>query len=215
MPTLRVAAALLALGALAAAPSAALAVSTDGRGEGIQHIKNLPYPEHNAPDEANAGTDLEFATLTVDRRETGEARPADADPARKGLQRTFAFAGSYGDGLHVVDVTDPAASRIVATWDCGISQGDVQVFQRADLGGRWFATFAHDDGYAFHADSQCAQDLVARGFDPAATAGPARTSRTSRTRTRRRPCRSSRRARGRTTRRCTRPGATSTTRTPT
>jgi hypothetical protein len=90
----------------------------------------------------------------------------DARLDMPGIQRTFAFAGSYGDGLAVIDVTDPENATRVATWDCGISQGDVQVFRRADLGGRWFVTFTHDDGYDFHADSQCAKDLEAMGFNP-------------------------------------------------
>jgi hypothetical protein len=98
-------------------------------------------------------------------------RRLDARLDLPGIQRTFSFAGSYGDGLHVIDVTDPENATRVATWDCGISQGDVQVFQRPDLGGRWFVTFTHDDGYDFHADSQCAKDLAALGFDPKAVEG--------------------------------------------
>jgi len=90
----------------------------------------------------------------------------DARPEQPGIQRTFAFAGSYGDGLHVIDVTDPANSERVATWDCGISQGDVQVFQRTDLGGRWFATYTHD-GYTWHKKSGCVTELRALGFGKA------------------------------------------------
>ncbi|MCW3012742.1 MAG: putative secreted protein, partial [Solirubrobacterales bacterium] len=86
-------------------------------------------------------------------------------PGVPGLQKTFAFAGSYGDGLHVIDVTDPANSALVATWDCSISQGDVQLFQRADLGGRWFVTFTQDDGYDTDPASACFEDLKADGVD--------------------------------------------------
>jgi hypothetical protein len=131
-------------------PSTASAVSDDGRGGNVEHVGNIEYPNVHAPNQANAGTDLEFAEIGG---------------------RTYSFAGSYGDGLHVIDVTDPENARRVATWDCGISQGDVQVFRRDDLDGRWFATFTHDDGYAFHTESQCFKDLAAKGFDPVAFKG--------------------------------------------
>ena len=113
---------------------------------------------------------LRRVTLLYGPAPRKKARPRsrkrfDARAREPGIQRTFAFAGSYGDGLHVIDVTDPTNSTRVATWDCGISQGDVQVFRRADLGGRWFVTFTHDDGYDFHADSQCAKDARAMGFN--------------------------------------------------
>ena len=159
------------------APTAA-AVEETGRGEGIEHVRNIAYPNLNAEDETNAGTDVEFAKIKVRRQVSASAarkakrgkRQARNRPRAK--KRTFAFAGSYGDGLHIVDITDPENSKLVSTWDCGVSQGDVQVFRRKDLGGRWFATFTHDDGYEFHADSQCAQDLKAMGIDPTVVAPP-------------------------------------------
>lgn len=231
---------LLAVALAAAPPAVAGAVESEGTGIDVRHVRNVPYPDLHAPDEVNAGTDLEFLTVTIPggpaavvtappattpaRPATGTRRPAarrrpstrtratvparcrklrkgtrrrsrciaverrraaarrkaarrraakrraafqrrDARPAVAGLQRTFALAGSYGDGLHVIDVTDPEQATRVATWDCGISQGDVQVFRRDDLGGRWFVTFTHDDGYEFHVGSRCAQDLIARGVD--------------------------------------------------
>jgi hypothetical protein len=208
---------------LIAAPGTALAA--EGSGVNIRHLKNIPFPNLNAPEETNAGTDLEFATITIpvaevveqvtapvkavtkpatkkaakrkatkrksrcrkvkgrkarkrcEARERARARARarakarkkakrrDAQPNVPGLQRTFSFAGSYGDGLHVIDVTEAASPVLVATWNCGISQGDVQVFQRKDLGGRWFATFTQDDGYDFHASADCAKDLKAKGVD--------------------------------------------------
>jgi hypothetical protein len=241
---------------LLAAPDSSLAVEETGRGANIAPVRNLSYPNLRAPNEVNAGTDIEFATLTVAPEEAaaaggapvaeapapaGGAAPAageaangraaarrartrraarrtrtpracrrakaapagrakrrlarqcarakarqrraarvraqatghlrDARPAEPGVQRTFALAGTYGDGLQIIDVTDPEQARIVATWDCGVAQGDVQVFRRADLGGRWFVTYTHDDGYTFRTDSQCAKDLAAAGFDTKATKG--------------------------------------------
>jgi hypothetical protein len=144
------------LSSLAVLAPAAQAVEETGRGEAIEFVKNIPYPNLHDEGEVNAGTDLEFADITVD-----------------GETRTFSFAGSYGDGLHIIDVTDPENSQLVSTWDCGISQGDVQVFQRPDLGNRWFVTFTHDDGYTWHQDSQCVTDLRAKGIDPADVEPPA------------------------------------------
>ena len=103
----------------------------------------------------------------------GTIEDAGARSARRSTQaRTFAFAGSYGDGLQIVDITDPENSTLVSTWDCGVSQGDVQVFQREDLGGRWFVTYTHDDGYEFQLESQCAEDLKAMGIDVTAVPPP-------------------------------------------
>ena len=155
--------ALLAVAGLAV-PASASAAEPTGRGEAIKPVKNIPYPELHAPSEKNAGTDLEFATLTISGKRAKGLR--DASPAQKGVQRTFSFAGSYGDGLHVIDVTDPENATRVATWDCGISQGDVQVFKRADLGNRTFVTFTQDDGYDWHTSAQCVKDLQAKGFKP-------------------------------------------------
>ena len=147
----------LALAAASLTAQPALALETEGTGANVKHVRNVQYPNLHAPDEVSHGTDLEFATLTVPKDQAKKMRRAKDASRAKGLQRTYSFAGAYGDGLQVIDVTEPQQSRRVATWDCGISQGDVQVFHRADLGGRTFATFTHDDGYDFHPDSQCAQ----------------------------------------------------------
>jgi len=154
--------ALLAAAFAAAIPAtAADAASKEGTGEAMKHIANLAYPEMHNREQSNQGTDLELATLTVKPRRKGMT---DADPNQRGLQRTFAFAGSYYDGLHIIDVTDPSHPDMVAIWDCGLGQGDVQVFRRADLGGRWFLTFTQDSGYPYFPESKCVKDLQAMGF---------------------------------------------------
>lgn len=51
----------LALLATLACASPALAQS----GENIRHVKNVQFPDLNERGEANLGTDLEFATITV------------------------------------------------------------------------------------------------------------------------------------------------------
>ena len=160
---------LLSLVSLAVFAPTAAAVEETGRGEAIEHVKNIAYPNLNAEDEVNAGTDIEFADIQVPV-EGAKKKGKKRAPATQA--RTFAFAGSYGDGLQIVDITDPENSKLVSTWDCGVSQGDVQVFQREDLGGRWFVTYTHDDGYDFHLDSQCAEDLKAMGIDVTAVPPP-------------------------------------------
>jgi hypothetical protein len=163
---------LLSFLALAVLAPTAAAVEETGRGEAIEHIRNIAYPNLNAPDEVNAGTDIEFAKIGVPSAGGTTSRGRRWWKQVQVQQRTFAFAGSYGDGLQIIDVTDPENSKLVSTWDCGVSQGDVQVFQRKDLGGRWFVTYTHDDGYEFQLDSQCADDLRAMGIDPTAVPPP-------------------------------------------
>jgi hypothetical protein len=150
---------------LLAVPAAAPAVDTQGRGENITHVRNIPYPDLQLPrDGVSTGTDTEFATIELPAPPpTSKKKPKKKDPPPPPPQkRTFAFAGSYGDGLQIIDITDPGDSKLVATWDCGVSQGDVQVFQRKDLGGRWFVTYTHDTGYTFRG-GRCHEDLVTMG----------------------------------------------------
>jgi hypothetical protein len=147
---------------LLAIPAAASAVEPAGRGENVTPVRNIPYPDVRAPsDGVSHGTDVEFATMTFTQTVMAKKRPSKKDTTTS-FERTFAFAGSYGDGLQIIDVTDPEDAKLVSTWDCGVSQGDVQVFQRDDLGGRWFATYTHDTGYTFRGGA-CEDDLVAMG----------------------------------------------------
>jgi hypothetical protein len=133
-------AASLTLAVLAVAPATAAAQTHQHSGN-MTHVKNLPYAPDNGG-EQNAGTDIEFATL--------------------GAQR-YALAGSYNNGLQITDITRPAQARIVSTYDCGVTQGDVQVFRQADLPGRTFITYTSDtfgDG-----TSTCYQEAQALGFE--------------------------------------------------
>jgi hypothetical protein len=93
------------------------------------------------------------------------------DPAKPGVQRTFAFFGSYNNGLHIVDVSDPAATTLVNSYDCGLAQGDVQVFTRPDYPGRTFVAFAADDGYALQTDSACVVEADKLGYKASEAAG--------------------------------------------
>lgn len=125
----------------------------------IDHVVNVQYPIESYPTgtpfnyegsggDRQGGTDLETTTITVDHDQDGIATPRD-----------FAVAGSYRNGLQLVDVTDPTAPALAQTYDCGMAQGDVQVFVRE---GRTYAAYAQDDipGHANYTTA-CFQDALA------------------------------------------------------
>ncbi len=127
------------IGLLAAAPAAGAAEPITS--PNMTHVKTLGYEAKNGT-VANFGTDIEFARL--DGRE-------------------YALAGSYRNGLQIVDISAPKDARIAAVYDCGVTQGDVQVFRQADLPGRTFATYTSDtygDG-----TSTCYREAEALGFN--------------------------------------------------
>jgi LVIVD repeat len=107
----------------------------------MSHVKNLPYAVANGGT-PNYGTDIEFATLAGTK---------------------YALAGSYKNGMQIVDISRPADAEIVSTYDCGVTQGDVQVFHQADEPGRTFVGYASDtfgDG-----TSTCYREAQTLGFD--------------------------------------------------
>jgi hypothetical protein len=133
--------ALIALIALLVLAPAASAQERHEHSANMSHVKNLPYAADNGGT-PNFGTDIEFASLAG---------------------RQYALAGSYNNGLQIVDISDPANAEIVSTYDCGVTQGDVQVFHQADEPGRTFVGYASDtfgDG-----TSTCYREAQALGFD--------------------------------------------------
>jgi hypothetical protein len=133
----------IALSLLAAAlvPASASAQDAHQHSGNMTHVKNLPYEARNGTT-PNYGTDIEFARLEGKR---------------------YALAGSYMNGLQIVDISRPRQAEIVSVYDCGVTQGDVQVFTRDDLPGRTFATYTSDttgDG-----TSTCYREAEALGFD--------------------------------------------------
>ena len=73
------------------------------------------------------------------------------------------MAGSYEQGMQIVDITQPANARIVGNYDCDILQGDIQVFRQEQRPGRTFAAYTAD---AFgNEDSGCYRQAEALGFD--------------------------------------------------
>jgi hypothetical protein len=124
------------------APNALAQAATSGEHSGnMEFVGNLPYELRNGATSIT-GTDIEFATLAG---------------------RRYALAGSYRNGMQIVDITDPEAARIVSVYDCGVTQGDVQVFHQSDEPGRTFVAYASDtfgDG-----TSTCYREAAALGFE--------------------------------------------------
>jgi hypothetical protein len=117
----------------------------------MSHVLNLPHRVRSVSGKAGGGgTDIEFVTVN---------------------QRRYALAGSYDNGLQIIDITRPTAPRTVAVYDCVVRQGDVQVFRRD---GRTYATYTHDDPYDAGTSSDCYREaralgLFGDGVDPAGT----------------------------------------------
>ena len=122
-------------------PASALAAEPGAHSDNMTYVKNLPYPAKNGGT-PNFGTDIEFAKVAG---------------------RQYAFAGSYKNGMQIVDITNPEESSIAAVYDCGVTQGDIQIFRQKSKAGRLFAGYASDtfgDG-----TSTCYAEAAALGFD--------------------------------------------------
>ena len=100
----------------------------------------------------NQGTDIEFARLRYG-----------------GKLRDFAVAGSYDNGLQLIDISKPDEPKIVGRYDCGVSQGDVQVFTR---GKHTYATYTMDAGYTLQEESTCVREAKALGLFQPTTPNP-------------------------------------------
>ncbi|MGH2823814.1 MAG: LVIVD repeat-containing protein [Thermoleophilaceae bacterium] len=130
---------------VALVPTSALAADEHSRN--LSLVENLPYEARNGTT-PNFGTDIEFARIGG---------------------RQYALAGSYRNGLQVVDVTKPGRAEIVAVYDCGVTQGDVQIFRQADKPGRIFAGYTSDtygDG-----TSTCYREAETLGFNVKKSSG--------------------------------------------
>jgi LVIVD repeat len=132
-----------ALVVLVAAPGTAWGVEGE-HSPNMRFVGNLPYKAAVEDGTPNFGTDIEFAEIAG---------------------RRYALAGSYENGMQIVDITDPENARIAAVYDCNVTQGDVQVFSQADKPGRTFATYTSDT-YG-NTDSDCYREAKALGFEVA------------------------------------------------
>jgi hypothetical protein len=141
-----------ALGLAAAFPGTAAA--QDKGSPNLDHLKTIAYPAKVAGQNPNHGTDVEFATLRG---------------------RKYAFAGSYYNGLRIVDVTRPEEARTASVYNCPIRQGDVQVFKAADRSGRTLVTYTADlTENAKVAATGCFEDAERKGFDARTDTGTGR-----------------------------------------
>jgi LVIVD repeat len=136
---------LLALIVPSAAVSSAEA-ELAGNSPNMTHVLNFPHKVRTL-EGANGvgGTDIEFVTLPVQVDVDAEGNPIIED-------HDFALAGTYRNGLQIIDITDPTQPTTASVYDCVVQQGDVQVFER---GGRTYAAYTHDTGYTANITSTC------------------------------------------------------------
>ncbi|MDQ5808084.1 MAG: hypothetical protein M3320_05345 [Actinomycetota bacterium] len=143
---------LLALTSLVALALAAPAAA-DSNSPNVSHVLNIPHEQRNGGTNPG-GTDIEFFRING---------------------RQYAFAGTYRNGMQIFDITNPEQTKRVGLYDCGITQGDVQVFRQQGAKGkgkkRVLATYTSDtvnDG-----TSPCNREAERLGYDMAksATAG--------------------------------------------
>ena len=145
----------------------------------MTYVKNLPYGKARPSAMTNGGTDIEFVTLEVVKRDANGKRickPKKGHPKRckknkKGKKvyrkhvRDYALAGTYDNGLQIVDITIPESSTIIGRYDCAVRQGDVQTLQR---GGRTYVAYTQDDPYngdpQHDTTSQCYTEARALGL---------------------------------------------------
>ena len=138
----------LALGLL---PGLAAAAEPGSGSPNLDFVKNIPYEAQFEDEAANYGTDIEFAKLGG---------------------RSYALAGSEFNGLQIVDITKPRRAKKVAVYECGILQGDVQVFRAADGSKRTLVSYTADSSSsAEQTQSQCFTEAAALGFEPTDEAG--------------------------------------------
>ena len=151
--------------------TAPAAAQTHRHSANMSHVKNLPY-------EARNGDDAEL-------RHRHRVREA----ARQAVRARRLVPQRAPDRRHL---TARAGARSRRVYDCGVTQGDVQVFRQRDERGRTFATYTSDtfgDG-----TSACYREARRSASTSSRTTAPARTARsssTSPTRCTRRRCRSS------------------------
>ena len=127
---------LIAFALLAVLPAGADAANSPN----MKFVKNFPYEARN--ETPNYGTDMEFARISG---------------------HDYALAGSYENGMHIFDITQPTKTKLVGKYECDILQGDVQVFRQKQRPGRVFAAYTADaDG---NAQSTCYREAEALGFD--------------------------------------------------
>lgn len=114
-------------------------IEQEGEGKRMRFVANLQY---NKSGEAQNGSDIEFMRLGG---------------------KEYALAGTLRGGLQIIDITRPRAPRKVATYDCDISQGDIQVWKTTT---KVLASYTADGTVGdAGAQSQCGRDLKLEAGD--------------------------------------------------
>jgi hypothetical protein len=134
----------------ATSPATAADVETEPMSaENVSHVAHLDY-QRRYGQSLPFGTDVEIVSMAVKERVLPSPRKqakriANGKPASKVklVPRDIAFAGTYRNGLQIIDVTDPTAPRHLAVYDCALAQGDVQIFTRPN--GKTYAAYTADD----------------------------------------------------------------------
>jgi hypothetical protein len=124
----------------------------------FEHVYNFT-PTGPPLDQEGKGTDHEFYTATVPKRnyETGQLLDANGAPLAAGAapvmeQRDFAIMGSYLGGAWIFDITDPESVQFVKNIPCNQTQNDIQIKQ---FGSRWVLALARDGN-----DKPCADPAL-------------------------------------------------------
>ena len=104
-------------------PSPLPAAAQDAHSPNMTYVKNLPYEARNG----------------------GTANSAPTSSSRGSAGAQYALAGSYDNGLQIVDITrSGAARRSPRVYDCGVTQGDSQVFRRPTSRAARSSTYTSD-----------------------------------------------------------------------
>jgi hypothetical protein len=123
----------------------AAAAGEGDHSDNLTHVANLAY-EQRYGQTLPYGTDIEFAEL-----------------GSKGREVEVALAGTYRNGLQIIDISEPEAPAVLGVWDCAIAQGDVQVFERD---GRTYVGYTADGiSRETKTESACYQEAKALGFE--------------------------------------------------
>ena len=151
---------LIALGLIPATSITAGADAVSVNSPNVTHVANLRYQQrpNGAGLHPQGGTDIEFVSLPIQVGTVTRGPKKSRGPVFE--TRDFALAGTYRNGLQIVDISDPTTPKIASVYDCWIQQGDVQVFER---GGRTYAAYTHDTGYTANTATACYQEAKALG----------------------------------------------------
>jgi hypothetical protein len=160
--------AILLMAPVGASPTAGAVEEEGTHSPNVTHVINHQHRERFVGGElGGGGSDIEFVTLQVKKNKRRTAQGLKGPG-----MHPFALAGSYDNGLQLIDISEPTSPVTVGVYDCVIRQGDVQVFHRD---GRTYAAYTHDDPYKADTESTCYQEAAERGLFIPGTTNPAGT----------------------------------------